>query len=302
MRTLFFLLGAGLLAGCTQAPAPLPPNVTNLLEARGNFKTQLRQQVSDSEPMPQPPEDLFSIVQFETELGPMNAMLSKPVATDQKQAAIIWITGGFPASGIGTSAWEQADPSNDQSAKVYRENGMIMMYPALRGCCGNPGSQEGFYGEVNDVIAAAKYLRSLDDVDADRIFLGGHSTGGTLALLTAAATDIFRGVISFGPIHDPSYYGPEVILYQTGAREQELRAPINYLSLIKTPTVVVEGSSGNIQALRIMKNAGKNSLISFVEVNNHDHFSVLTPVNAVLAQKISTLKAGDQLTLSGAEL
>ena len=62
----------------------------------------------------------------------MNALLSKPDTPGQKHAAIIWITGGFPPGGIGDSAWEPSPAENDQSAKVYRENGIIMMYPTMR--------------------------------------------------------------------------------------------------------------------------------------------------------------------------
>ncbi len=37
-----------------------------------------------------------------------------------------------------------------------------MMYPSLRGGNKNPGYIETFLGEVDDVIAAARYLAQLD--------------------------------------------------------------------------------------------------------------------------------------------
>ena len=67
-----------------------------------------------------------------------------------------------------------------------------MMFPGLRGTSGNPGTQESFLGEVDDVLAAADFLRKVDYVDPSRIYLGGHSTGGTLALLVAEAGASFQ--------------------------------------------------------------------------------------------------------------
>jgi dipeptidyl aminopeptidase/acylaminoacyl peptidase len=60
-----------------------------------------------------------------------------------------------------------------------------MMFPSLRGGNDNPGRHGGFYGEVDDVLAAHDYLSRQPYVDPKRIYPGGHSTGGTLALLTA---------------------------------------------------------------------------------------------------------------------
>ena len=77
-----------------------------------------------------------------------------------------------------------------------------MMFPSLRGGNDNPGKKEGFLGEVNDVLAASEFLSRQEYVDPDRIYLGGHSTGGTLALLVAASTDKYRAVFSFGPNDD----------------------------------------------------------------------------------------------------
>lgn len=282
-----------------------PADSETLLDRRSGFTTKLSKQLRDTDSFPEPPPELFSIVQFDTGLGPMNAMLSKPQNAEQKHAAIIWITGGFPASGIGESAWEPSDPSNDQSAKIYRERGLIMMYPALRGCCNNPGHQEGFYGEVDDIISAGKYLQSLEHVDKDRIFLGGHSTGGTLVLLVAESTNMFRGVIAFGPVEDPFFYGMDCVNHGLfDAQERKLRAPINHLALIRSPTIVIEGSGGNLQSLVALRerSGGENPKLSFVEVKGVDHFEVLSPANRVLAEKIASLKPGQDLRLTTAEV
>ena len=126
----------------------------------------------------------------------MKALLTPPRDPKTQQPAMVWITGGFPSGGIGESAWKAVDPKNDQSAKAYRHAGLVMMYPTLRGSYGNPGVQEAFLGEVDDVLAAVEYLSKLEYVDPKQIYLGGHSTGGTLALLVAAASPRFKAVIS----------------------------------------------------------------------------------------------------------
>lgn len=54
-------------------------------------------------------------------------------------------------------------------------------YPPLRDGSDNPGHRDGFYGEVNDTLAAADDLARLPWVDPS-IYPGGHSTGGTLPL------------------------------------------------------------------------------------------------------------------------
>ena len=73
----------------------------------------------------------------------------------------------------------------------FRQAGIMMMFPSLRGGNENSGPKEGFLGEVDDILAAADFLAKQEYVDPQRIYLGGHSTGGTLVLLTADCTDRF---------------------------------------------------------------------------------------------------------------
>ncbi len=57
----------------------------------------------------------------------------------------------------------------------------------LEGENDNPGQFELFYGEVDDAVAAIDYLRSVPYVDPSRIYLAGHSTGGSITLYPPAA-------------------------------------------------------------------------------------------------------------------
>lgn len=258
-------------------------------DERQGFATQLAKQQRSEDPFPPPPQELFAIVRYPTALGNMSAYLSQPADPAKRHPAILWLTGGFPVGGIGNNAWEPTSPSNDQSAKVYRLAGLVMMYPALRGAAGNPGHQEGFLGEVDDVLSALAYLKKQPFVDPDRIYLGGHSTGGTLALLAAAASKEFRAVFAFGPVADPAEYGAGRQLHKPGPRENRLRAPIHFLDSIQSPTYVIEGSDGNLDSLEALRQKSRNKNLHFIPVQGADHFNVLAPVNQLIARRISSL-------------
>ncbi len=162
-----------------------------------------------------------------------------------------------------------------------------MMYPALRGGSANPGFKEGLYGEVDDVIAAAEYAAKLDYVNTNRIYLGGHSTGGTLVLLAAEYTNRFRAVFSFGPAGSVADYGLKELPFDVRNRkEAALRAPRAFLSDIRTQTFVMEGTEGNREDLEDMRRISKNPAIKFILVPKIDHFGILQPASKVIAEKI----------------
>jgi dipeptidyl aminopeptidase/acylaminoacyl peptidase len=163
-----------------------------------------------------------------------------------------------------------------------------MMFPSLRGGNQNPGVKEGFLGEVNDVLSAADYLAQRPYVDPQRIYLGGHSTGGTLVLLVSEYSDRFRAVFSFGPAENVSGYPSDFVpVSQWNAAEIKLRSPAHWLAGVRSPTFVMEGMiDGNGSSLKAMQRASKNAQLRFHLVKNCNHFSILSPVNRLLAQKI----------------
>ena len=293
-----------LLATSTAAPAQEGAGERqSLLEARRGFQTKLVRTQRDAEELTPPPAELFSLIRYRSPAGDLAAYVSRPPGPG-KHPAIVWITGGFPPGGIGESAWEPSDPENDQSAKAYREAGLIMMYPTLRGSFGNPGRQETFFGEVDDVIAAGRHLATVEGVDPERIYLGGHSTGGTLALLVAAAPQRFRAVFAFGPVADPVGYGAEALTYDPeDAREAGLRAPIRHLAAIRTPTYVIEGTvDANLDSLRALEGANQGTALRFFAVEGAGHFDVLAPVNRLIARRLAQLDAATPLPLSAADV
>jgi len=260
-----------------------------LAEARRGFQTRLIEPRRVDRPLDPPPSDVFSLVQYESPAGPMRAYLS--VHTDikpgERRPAIVWLTGGFPAARGGNGIWTRGPVENDQSASAYRDEGVVMLVPTVRGTADNPGVQESFFGEVDDVLAAAAYLRSLPIVDPDRIVLGGHSTGGTLALLVAESTDLFCAVVAFGPVARVSDYGGRTWPFDhSDPEEVRLRSPLYFLDSVRTPTLIVEGERANIEDLVLLDESTNNPNIHFALLEDEDHFTPLAPVNRWLARKL----------------
>jgi acetyl esterase/lipase len=260
-----------------------------LTQARAGFKTKLVPRSAPREPVPEPPPEVFRKVYYESPVGKLAAYLSQVPDDGVKRPAIIWIRGGRDCNSIKV-VWDEMPASNDQNATAYRKAGIVMMFPSLRGGNDNPGIKECFLGEVDDIIAAADYLAREQSVDPKRIYLGGHSTGGTLVLLVAESTDRFRAVFSFAPVSDVAAYEAKFIIpFDTSnPREVELRSPGRWLLSIRGPTFVFEGTdlTGNIGFLEAMSRASTNPRVHFLPVKGADHLTTLAPTNALIARKI----------------
>jgi len=286
------LLGLVVLVGCDkQKPGPSgqpgKPESGSLAEARRGFRTKLIRDDSEKDPPPKPPDEAFRMVQYPSPAGQLVAYLSVAPADGRKHPAIVWIVGG-DCNSIDEGCWTEGPPENDQSACAFRRAGIVMMFPALRGGSGNPGIKESFLGEVGDVLAAADFLAGQESVDPARVYLGGHSTGGTLALLTAEVSGRFRATFSFGPVSDVTNYGEEFTPFDTSnPREAELRAPGRWLNSAQSPVFVLEGTrQGNIASLKEMRASCTNGNVHFLPVKGADHFSILAPTTRLLAEKI----------------
>ena len=291
MKRALLLLSLALVGGCGKEK-PVDQDQEDarqtLPEARRGFQTQLLREESGDEKPPRPPPSLFRLVRYDSPAGRLAAYVGQAPRDGKKRPAIVWLFGGFDSS-ISEVAWQRYPAKNDQSASPYRQAGIVMMYPSLRGGNDNPGHKEGFYGEVDDVLAAADFLAKQEGVDPDRIYLGGHSTGGTLALLVAASTDRFRAVFSFGPVHDIAGYDPNDLPFDVfRTREVQLRSPGRWLHSIRCPTFVFEGTEGdnNLVALQSMQQSSTNALVRFHPVEGADHFSLLAPLNRLIAVRI----------------
>lgn len=286
-----------IIAGCDQAsdlgggldPSNSADNGTQqtLLQAREGFSTHVTHEGDSFGPPDKPSGNPFELIHYPAEAGALAAYVTIDPNDGQKHPAIVWITGGDNNS-IG-DVWTPQERSNDQSVSAFQKAGIVVMFPSQRGGNDNPGKREGFYGEVNDILAATTHLASLPYVDPDQIYLGGHSTGGTMAMLVGECSDRYRAIFSLGPVAAVDQYGGNYTYCNTKDKtEMKLRSPIYWLHCVQSPMYVFEGGvDGNWDgAIDIMAQKNTNPKIQFFKIDGHDHFSVIAPIAELLARQI----------------
>lgn len=253
-------------------------------------------------PADEPDGPALDLVRYRSPAGELAAYLTPPPRAAEKHPAIVWAHGGF--GGIGSYFWEEASKRNDQSARAFREKGIVMMIPSWRGENDNPGRFELFYGEVEDFLAAIEHVKRLPYVDPSRVYIGGHSTGGTMTLLAAAASDQFEAAFSFGgmldgvsTLGDGEGYG-NTPYNLSSKRDHRLRSPMRYAAFFRRPVFYFEGGEYfDADAAQKMTASSKGRFHAFHLPG--DHFDILHPVTRLLAEKIAR---GGPLTMTDQEL
>jgi dienelactone hydrolase len=98
---------------------------------------------------------------------------------------------------------------------------------------------------VDDALAAADVLARLPYVDPDRLYVSGHSAGGTLTLLAALTSNRFRAAGSFSGSPDQVAWSrgqPEMIPFDPkDAREFQMRSPLAFARSFKCPVRIYYG-------------------------------------------------------------
>ena len=281
----------------TSQPSVSQPSVSQpqtLVEAREGFVTKIVKEGEPQGDLDIPNGDKFRMIHYQSSVGKLAAYVTPDPRDGKKHPAIVWITGGDNNS-IG-DVWSPSDRSNDQSVSAFQKAGIVVMFPSQRGGNNNPGKREGFFGEVDDVIAATDHLAKLPYVDPDQIYLGGHSTGGTMAMLVGECTDRYRGIFSLGPVASVGQYGGNYVYCDPNdEKEIRLRSPIHWMHCVKKPMFVLEGEDGNWDgAIEVMAERNTNPKIQFFKIDGHDHFSVIGPLIEILAEQI----VGGQVNLT----
>jgi acetyl esterase/lipase len=284
-----------------------------MLAARQGFTTKHKaSSYRPDPPAPLPPGDIFVHIRYPSPVGKLSAYLTPDPGDGRKRPAVLWAHGGF--GGIGDSLWDNAPQTNDQSARAFREAGIVLMIPSWRGENDNPGNFEMFMGELDDLFAAREYLAALPYVDKERIYLAGHSTGGTLSLLAAVAPSKFKAVFSFGgwPAVDYVFLFSERWSIHDEApfdfcdlQELSLRSPARFVEAIDTPTYFFEGQAHfNILAYIVGMRAEKaGKLLKVFQIRGGDHFDILAPITPLIASKIlSEWQDGEPVNLTQSEV
>jgi dienelactone hydrolase len=234
------LVGVALLAaiGCGGGvPKALDLQDEDYAKARAGFKTKLTTQGG----APQKagalgPAGDGDLVQYQSGSLRLSAYVSPQTPGGPKKPAVLFLHGGFA---LGADDWRDTKP--------YRDAGFVVMTPSLRGENGQPGSYSMFYDEVDDVLAAAEYLAQHPNVDPSKMYVSGHSVGGTMALLAALASNRFKAAASFSGSADQITWSdsPDIVVpfNRNDTTEMRMRSPVAYATSFKCPVRMCYGSA-----------------------------------------------------------
>ncbi len=210
-------------------------------EARTRFHTTLLTKGPAPEQVCTPRKPPFGVSEVEFPSGALRlkAWVNRPTAINPHRApAVLFLHGGFC---FDFSDWEVT--------QAFRDAGFIVMIPMLRGEDGEPGNFTMFYDEVDDAVSAAVYLRNQSYVDADQLYVAGHSTGGTLTMLAAMTYAHFRAAASFSGSPDAVGYtrhavaiGADVPFNYKDPVELQLRSARVYAASFKCPVRIYYGA------------------------------------------------------------
>jgi dipeptidyl aminopeptidase/acylaminoacyl peptidase len=192
--------------------------------------------------------------------------------------AILFSHGGFALSEVD---YEEVRP--------FVAAGFILLMPAYRGENGNPGFFERHFGEVDDALAALDYLSSVPGVDDKRLFIMGHSVGGTIAMLAAEMSPRLRGAAACGAFPDMTSVvkagmqlnGPEFPFDYTDRNETDLRSPGRFIQDLQCPLHIYNSDHDQLYVRQAMimeseaKRAGKQ--VTNETLPNTNHESALAP-------------------------
>jgi formylglycine-generating enzyme required for sulfatase activity len=256
-------------------------------EARSRFQTKLVRKGPSPQPWTpiKPPQGVSEVMYPSGDLR-LKAWVNRPANENRKYPAVLFLHGGFS---FDMSDWEQTKP--------YRDAGFVVLAPILRAENGQPGAWSFFYDEVDDAVAAAEYLGKQPYVDANRLFVAGHSVGGTMALLSAMASKRFRAAASF----DGACYRPEFITRtkstpfdSTDPREILLRSPLAYAGSFKCPVRIYHGTESanffrlmSLHTAALARRRGLDVETVEVEGNHGTHVERAMPQSIAFFQKIS---------------
>src|SRR5262249_39969012 len=133
-----------------------------------------------------------------------------------------------------------------------------------------------------DVLAAAEVLRAQPNVDPARLYLAGHSVGGTLTMLAAMSMPLFRAAAAFSGNPDARAFFhrfPGDVRFDTAdPREFDMRSAACFAQSFKCPMLLLHGNGehGADAAVRLTTERAKAAGLSVERgVVEGDHSSAL---------------------------
>jgi len=194
LRRTFVGSSVGVLA-CASAPSPAPRRPWT--ERRRGFTTKLREQgPAPGQWKPQETPAGAREVRYAGPTGELLAWFAAPEGVT-RAPALLYFHGEFS---LARFDFEQVRP--------FLDAGFAVMTPSLRGENGNPGAFELLMGEVEDAVAAVRWLAGQAEVDAARIYTLGHSVGGGVSGLLSLVPDLPVAVTaSVGGVYSVRTFG-----------------------------------------------------------------------------------------------
>ena len=128
-------------------------------------------------------------VSFKSGEETISGILVKPNAGDNLPVVVFQQgSGNMAFEGYENEAW---GPHKFYIEDVLLAQGYAVLYCNKRGLGGSTGNwrKNDFYGRAADAYAAIEYLKTLPEIDANRIGVSGHSQGGWIAQIVAAEHD-----------------------------------------------------------------------------------------------------------------
>lgn len=209
----------------------------------------------------------------------LKGWLEAPAKARGQAPAVVYLHGGFA---FGLQDWHDVQPLLDA--------GFVVFTPRLRGENGGPGFHEGYFGEVDDAIAAGQYVAGLPNVDPQRVFLAGHSSGAMLAALVAETKSPYRRVAALSGFLDMQRWvagAPEKVVFDASDPLEILRRdPQHFVHSLQVP-ITLYAEPGimrevNQEFHRRAQQAGKRSRL--VPINGN-HSSMVQPSLKLVAQE-----------------
>jgi dipeptidyl aminopeptidase/acylaminoacyl peptidase len=204
---------------------------------------------------------------------PTNAAVSAP--TDELPPLVVQSHGG-PTSNASTAL--------DLSVQFLTSRGIAVVDVDFGGSSGYGRAYrralDGRWGEVDvdDCVAAARFLVARGDVDPDRLAIEGGSAGGFTTLAALAFRDTFAAGISQFGIADletlardthkfeSRYMDRLVGPYPAMAERYRQRSPVHYLDEVSAPMLILQGLED-----RVVPPSQAEAIVAALQANDIPH-------------------------------
>lgn len=177
----------------------------------------------------------------------------------EEHPALVWVHGG-PTSQFSD------DFGRHHEVQYFVQRGYVVLMPNVRGSSGYGRAFEDANNrcwgrcDLEDVRKGVEYLRTLPEVDDDRMGITGTSYGGILSMAAVAfAPDLFQAAIPISGYGDMTKFHTEVpelqhiklLNYELGPYPENEKvyrrhSPIHYVENVKTPTFLMHGKGRDV--------------------------------------------------------